>query len=192
VPNELTFLPFLINPDDELVIELRQQILNLAFEQLASEDPAPGRSLRRGDRHGGDRTPGRIRAGDHDQVRAPWTKHFERTLTRLRDTVRSCPPTPAVSVALRSQLQWHAERVASEVHQMSRDVLAALRRADRVRSGQVDGRRAGQRDRLLGLGPRSVWQRGAELIPAVPVAAAAEIGAGEDVMHLGPGHELLS
>ena len=63
-PEALTFHPFLIDPDHPAVTELRRQVLDLAFEELASGTCA-GSSRRRDDRRGADRPAGRIRAGGH-------------------------------------------------------------------------------------------------------------------------------
>jgi hypothetical protein len=140
----LTIRPFLIDPDAPQVIKLRQQVLDLAFEQLAAG------SLRRvvsaietiGAGLTGPRGGFGLVATDHQ--RAPWAKHFRRTLTRLRDAVCAHPPAPAVSVVLREHLQWPAEHAASEIHEASRDVLAMLPRgpeyelARGLRGGPID------------------------------------------------------
>ncbi len=127
-PDALTFHPFLIDPDAPPVTELRRQVLDLAFEQLAAAD------LRRAaaavDTIGLGLTGplGGFGLKVTDQQRAPWAKDFVRTLTRLHDAVRAHPPAPVVCVALREQLQWHAEHADSEIHQASRKVLAVLPR----------------------------------------------------------------
>ncbi len=127
-PQALTLRPFLINPDAEPVGKLRQQVLDLAFDQLVSPD------LRRA--AAAVETVGAALTGPlggfglevNDQQRAPWAEHFRQTLTRLRDMIHAQPPAPAVSVALREQLQWPAEHATSEIHQASREVLAMLPR----------------------------------------------------------------
>ncbi len=124
----LTLRPFLINPDAEPVAELRQQVLDLAFDQLTS--PNVRRAAVAVE------TIGMALTGPHggfglqvsDEQREPWIKHFRHTLTRLRGIIAEHSPGPVVSVALREQLQWHAEHVTSEIHQASREVLAALPR----------------------------------------------------------------
>jgi hypothetical protein len=79
-----------------------------------------------------------------EQQCAPWSKHFQQTLVRLHDEVRTHPPTPVVSAALREQLQWPAEHSVSEIHHQSREVLAALPRrsehelARGLRGGPID------------------------------------------------------
>jgi transcriptional regulator with XRE-family HTH domain len=127
-PLALTLRPFLINADAEPVTELRQQVLDLAFDQLTSPD------LRRAAT--AVETIGTALTGPlggfglevNDEQRKPWAKHFRQTLTRLREAIGVQPPAPAVSVALREQLQWPAEHTTSEIHQASREVLAALPR----------------------------------------------------------------
>jgi hypothetical protein len=127
-PQALTLRPFLINPDAEPVGKLRQQVLDLAFDQLVSPD------LRRAT--AAIETVGAALTGPlggfglevKDEQYARWAKHFEQTLTRLREVIHAQPPAPAVSVALREQLQWPAEHATSEIHQASREVLATLPR----------------------------------------------------------------
>jgi transcriptional regulator with XRE-family HTH domain len=122
----LTFRPFLVNPDAPAVAELRSRVLDLAFGQLTSPD------LRRA--AAAAQTIGAALASPrggfgleiNNQHLTPWAKHFDRTLTRLRDAIRAYPPAPVVAVALRDQLQWHAEHPASTLYQMARQVLAAL------------------------------------------------------------------
>ena len=127
-PQALTFHPFLIDPDAPPVEELRRRVLDLAFEQLAS--PNLRRAVAAVETIGMALTGplGGFGLEATDQQRAPWAKHFQRTLTRLHDAVRAGPPGPAVSVALREQLQWPAEHAVSEIHQASREVLALLPR----------------------------------------------------------------
>ena len=116
--------------------ELRRQVLDLAFEQLASAD------LRRA--VAAIETIGTALTGPlggfglvvNDEQHAPWAKHFNQTLIRLHQLIDSQPPSPVVSVALREQLQWAAEHPASEIHQASREVLAMLPR-DRSMSWRV-------------------------------------------------------
>jgi transcriptional regulator with XRE-family HTH domain len=125
----LTFRPFLINPDAPFVADLRSRVLDLAFEQLTSPD------LRRA--VAAVQTTGAALTGPRggfgleitDERRAPWTNQFNQTLNRLSDAILTHPPTPVVAVAVRDQLQWHAEHPASPLHQASRDVLATLPRS---------------------------------------------------------------
>jgi hypothetical protein len=125
-PQALTLRPFLINPDAEPVAELRQQVLDLAFDQLASAD------LRRA--VAAIETIGMALTGPlggfglvvNDEQHKPWAKHFNQTLIRLHQLIDSQPLSPVVSVALREQLQWAAEHPASKIHQASREVLAML------------------------------------------------------------------
>ena len=143
-PHALTFHPFLIDPDAPPVIELRRQVLDLAFEQLASANLRRAAAAVETIGLGLTGPLGGFGLKVTDQERAPWAKHFEQTLTRLHDTVRAHPPAPAVCVALREQLQWHAEHADSKIHQASRKVLAALPRqpehelARALRGGPID------------------------------------------------------
>lgn len=74
-----------------------------------------------------DPAPNGVTAGIH--YRLPWAKHFNRALTRLRGTVRTHPPAPVVAVALRDQLQWHAEHRASMIYHEAREMLTVLPRS---------------------------------------------------------------
>jgi transcriptional regulator with XRE-family HTH domain len=125
----LTIRPFLINPDAPPVAELRSRVLDLAFGQLAS--PNPARAIAAAKTVGAALTGpiGGFGLEVNDQNRAPWTKHFNQVLTRLHDAIRSHPPAPVVAVALRDQLQWHAEHPASMICQAAREVLTALPRS---------------------------------------------------------------
>jgi transcriptional regulator with XRE-family HTH domain len=130
-PHALTLRPFLIDPDAPPVAELRQQVLALALKQLSSTD------LRRA--AAAAETVGKALIGPldgfglkvSDEQHAAWAKTFAQTLARLREAIQARPPGPAVSVALREQLQWQAEHPAAEIQKASREVLAMLpRRAE--------------------------------------------------------------
>jgi len=127
-PQALTLRPFLINPDAEPVAELRRQVLDLAFGQLASANLR--RAAAAAETIGAALTgpPGGFGLQVNDEQRKPWAKHFRQTLARLREVIDARPPAPVVSVALREQLQWPAEHATSEIHQASREVLAMLPR----------------------------------------------------------------
>jgi hypothetical protein len=122
----LTLRPFLINPDTPAVTDLRSRVLDLAFGQLTSPDLR--RAAAAAETIGAAVTGPRGGFGLEisDQHLAPWAGHFRQVLIRLRDTVRTYPPAPVVSVALRVQLQWDAEHPASMLYQMARQALAAL------------------------------------------------------------------
>ena len=122
----LTFRPFLINPDAPAVAELRSRVLDLAFAQLTSTDLCRATAAAK--------TIGAALTGPiggfglevREHHRLPWAKHFSQALTRLRDTIRAHPPAPLVAVALREQVQWHADHPASMIYQAAREVLTAL------------------------------------------------------------------
>ncbi len=143
-PDAVTFHPFLIPPDAPPVIELRRQVLDLAFEQLASPDLRRAAAAVETIGLGLTGPLGGFGLQVTKQDRALWAKHFERTLTRLHDTVRTRPPDPVVCVALRDQLQWHAEHAASEISQAACKVLSVLPRrpehelARALRGGPID------------------------------------------------------
>jgi transcriptional regulator with XRE-family HTH domain len=122
----LTFRPFLVNPHAPAVAELRSRVIDLAFGQLTSPD------LRRA--VAAAQTIGAALASPRGgfgleikrQHLTPWAEQFNGTLTRLRDTIRAHPPAPVVAVALRDELQWHAEHPDSMLHLLAHRVLTAL------------------------------------------------------------------
>lgn len=126
--NALTFRPFLINPDHPAVIKLRRQVLDLAFQELASP------SLRRAAAAveligtGLNGPAGGFGLEATPEQHARWAEHFRQTLTHLRDAVSGRPPASVVTVALREKLQWSAEDPVSAIHLESREVLAMLPR----------------------------------------------------------------
>ena len=140
----LTFHPFLINPDAPPVADLRRRVLDLAFEQMRSPDPRRAVAAVKTIGAGLTGPLGGFGLQVTEQQRAPWSKHFQQTLVRLRDEVHAHPPTPVVSAALREQLQWPAEHSVSEIHHQSREVLAVLPRrpehelARGLRGGPID------------------------------------------------------
>lgn len=122
----LTLRPFLVNPDAPAVTELRSRVLDLAFGQLTSPDLS--RAAAAAKTIGAALTSPRGGFGLEisDQDLTPWASHFDQALIRLRDTIRSHPPAPVVSVALRDQLQWDAEHPTSRLYQKARQVLTVL------------------------------------------------------------------
>jgi transcriptional regulator with XRE-family HTH domain len=125
----LTIRPFLINPDAPPVAALRSRVLDLAFGQLTS--PNLDRATAAAKTIGAALTGpiGGFGLKVNNQNRAPWVEHFNQVLTRLHDAIHSHPPAPVVAVALRDQLQWHAEHPASMICQAAREVLTGLPRS---------------------------------------------------------------
>src|SRR5260370_34003973 len=125
----LTFRPFLINPDGPAVAELRSRVLDLAFGQLTSPNPRRAAAAVK--------TIGAALTGPvggfglevSNRHRAAWEKRFNQVLARLRAVIHSHPPAPVVAVALRDQVQWHAEHSASMICRAAREVLTALPRS---------------------------------------------------------------
>lgn len=124
----LTFHPFLIDPDSPAVTDLRRQALDLAFAQLTLPDARRAAAAVEAIGNGITGPLGGFGLQVGERERQRWTAHFTRTLERLRETLHANPPSPVIAVALRARLQWHAEHEISEIHQATRDVLAALPR----------------------------------------------------------------
>lgn len=124
----LTFRPFLVDPGHPAVTELRRQVLDLAFEELASPDLRRAAAAAKTIGAGLTGPVGGFGLEATTELHARWAEHFRRTLTRLQEAVRAHTPGPVVTVALREQLQWPAEHPVSAIHRASRQVLAALPR----------------------------------------------------------------
>jgi hypothetical protein len=122
----LTFLPFLINPDAPAVAELRSRVLDLAFGQLTSTDLRQAAAAAKTIGVALTGPTGGFGLEVSKQHRAPWEKHFNQAFTRLRVMIHSHPPAPVVAVALRDQVQWHAEHPASMIRRAAREALTAL------------------------------------------------------------------
>ncbi|QXJ25737.1 XRE family transcriptional regulator [Actinomadura graeca] len=124
----LTYRPFLIDPDAEPVVALREQVIDLAFAQLAEAEPR--RVVAAVETIGAALSPPRGGYGLEvtEQMRAPWYRHFASTLLRLRAVLGSVVLSPAVYVVLRKELEWSAERGPGDVRLAARQVLGGIPR----------------------------------------------------------------
>ena len=135
----LVFKPFVLTPAS--VAPIRQRILDLAFGGLRSSDlqiaarsaDTIGHALRYP--HG---LFGReIDSSERDE----WTPEFVATLDRLAEAVGAGDLDPAVLIAVRKAIRWHAEYSSTATREAAQRVLQAMptREADELAVALFDG-----------------------------------------------------
>lgn len=120
----ITFEPFAL--DAASVRPLRARVIDLAFTELASTDL--GRAARAAETIETAMRPpigtyGRDVTGEERDL---WTPEVMDTIARLRQVVASGGLDPAVYVAIRRCLHWHASYSTSETGPAARTVLASI------------------------------------------------------------------
>jgi transcriptional regulator with XRE-family HTH domain len=120
----LTLKPFRVKP--EAVAELRQRVLNVAFEALHNSSiEISSRAIKT------------IAAGLHypfgfsiknisqDEL-AVWDKEFLVTLSRLKDVVRDPKIDPFISIEVRSAVSWHSNYSNSGTKEVAQKILLSI------------------------------------------------------------------
>jgi hypothetical protein len=126
-PDTLTFIAYPVPPIPE-VLELRDQVLELAFTEL--RDPQLMRSA------AAIQLIGAAVALPHGgfgmtvtpEMRQPWIPHIEAVIGRLHHCLADHRLAPAILVAVRTELQWLGQHGPDELRDPAREALNAIPR----------------------------------------------------------------
>ncbi|MEZ0108768.1 transcriptional regulator with XRE-family HTH domain [Catenulispora sp. EB89] len=121
----LSFFPYPVAPTPE-VLALRHSVMDIAFAQLASTDPATASAAAGLIGAAISIMPAPFGLQIPAELQQAWFEHFQDILNRLRDHLAQTSLSPALLVDIRSRLNWTAQFGPGQLRHSAQVITAAI------------------------------------------------------------------
>ncbi|KUL42781.1 hypothetical protein ADL12_09045 [Streptomyces regalis] len=121
----LTFRPYVLDPTRE-VLDMRGAALDLAFEELGHPQLERASAARSLIGNAISLPLGGFGLTVTDAMCQPWIPHLASTIDRLHRYIVEHPLPPAILLAVRTELRWHAQHGPDGLRRLAEDLLSAI------------------------------------------------------------------